>query len=545
MKKNTLHLIISLLCCFALWSAPVTPESAILAAKNFDASMNGSTERPDIQLVYTAITPRGINAFYIFNIDDRRFVIVAAEDRQEPILAYDFNASFDVRNISPEILYFFENYGEEIQFIIDNNIEPESTTTEQWQMLLSDSGVPLTITHRSTTVGPLLSTCWGQGWPDNSLCPTSGSCQAVSGCVATAMSQIMNYWQYPLTGDGSNSYFISPYGTLAANFGATTYTWTGSAADRGRIMSDTGISVNMQYSCSSSGAWVLLNDQSGFHPRAAQNSYTSHFRYDTGIQGVRRTNYSYNNWKDLLRNELNNSRPIQYAGWGNSGGHTWVCDGYHQNFWGTKFHMNWGWNCSNNGMYRLGGIGGNQSDFPSNEQALINIKPAPCPSNVSITGTYSNTITQSGTWIVSNSTTIIPSGSTVRLDADPANGFVLLTNGFETQSNSLFIAQALDGCGAAIPSRPIIEIYDTADENVSKEMRISDIKVYPNPTNGMLNVEYPISVKELKLYDIVGKLLLTKTVSKERHALLDLTAIPSGIYFLSFDGQSTKKIVKE
>ena len=538
---------------FNIWAAPISEDTASLVAANFDAAYNNSDIRFETTLVYTFVTTKRTNVFYIFNIEKKRFVIVAADDRQEPILAYDNNSVFNVEQISPELSYYFNNYQEEIQFLIDNNLIADTDTTEQWALLNSDI-IPTMSTNKalSATAGPLLSTCWGQSTPDNNLCPvnTVSNCRAITGCVATAMSQIMNYWHYPQSGNGSYSYTWPNFGTLAANFGATMYGWSGSNADRALIMSHTGISVNMQYGCNSSGAWVLLNDQNGFHPRAAQNAYVSHFRYDSSIQGVLRSNYNYSSWRNLLKGEIDNGRPIQYAGWSNQGGHTWVCDGYQTNVFGVKFHMNWGWNCSNNGYFRIPGHSlGNQSYFPSNEQALVNIKPAPCPSNVVITGNYSNTITQSNTWIVSSGTTVIPTSSLVRLDAEPVNGFIQFNDGFSTQAGSVLIARALDGCGSALPTR-INSNSDFVNVDVKeKETKLidRDLSISPNPSNGLFKIESLNSLQSIEVYDITGKTIWKKTdLNKNTNSFdVDLSTIQNGIYLIKINDTVIKKIVKQ
>lgn len=538
---------------FNIWAAPISEDTASLVAANFDAAYNNSDIRFETTLVYTFVTTKRTNAFYIFNIEKKRFVIVAADDRQEPILAYDINSIFDVEQISPELSYYFNNYQEEIQFLIDNNLIADTDTAEQWALLNSDV-IPTMSTNKAltSTVGPLLNTCWGQSTPDNNLCPinTVSNCRAITGCVATAMSQIMNYWHYPQSGNGSYSYTWPNFGTLAANFGATMYGWSGSNADRALIMSHTGISVNMQYGCNSSGAWVLLNDQNGFHPRAAQNAYVSHFRYDSSIQGVLRSNYNYSSWRNLLKGEIDNGRPIQYAGWSNQGGHTWVCDGYQTNVFGVKFHMNWGWNCSNNGYFRIPGHSlGNQSYFPSNEQALVNIKPAPCPSNVVITGNYYNTITQSNTWIVSSGTTVIPTSSLVRLDAEPVNGFIQFNDGFSTQAGSVLIARALDGCGSALPTRMSSNTDFVNVDVKEKETKLidRDLSISPNPSNGLFKIESLNSLQSIEVYDITGKTIWKKTdLNKDTNSFdVDLSTIQNGIYLIKINDTVVKKIVKQ
>ncbi|MBL0192481.1 MAG: C10 family peptidase [Saprospiraceae bacterium] len=90
------------------------------------------------------------------------------------------------------------------------------------------------------------------------------------------------------------------------------------------------------------------------------------------IQGLKRINYSDAAWINLLKTDLNNGRPIQYAGFGPSGGHTFVCDGYDVN---SFFHMNWGWGGQADGYFNFEALNPGGTSFNSNQQALIGIQP--------------------------------------------------------------------------------------------------------------------------------------------------------------------------
>src|SRR5665213_3647716 len=163
------------------------------------------------------------------------------------------------------------------------------------------------------------------------------------------MAQIMRFWKYPTTGTGSSSYcdcgspnFTSNYGTLNANYGATTYNWnnmplnvTSANTDVATFNYQCGVSVEMDYSPSGSGAQVI--DYGGGYP-CAQISYVNYFGYDPStIQGHDKSSYSDTQWIALLKGDLDIGRPIQYVGADPSaGGHTWVCDGYDAN---DNFHM--------------------------------------------------------------------------------------------------------------------------------------------------------------------------------------------------------------
>src|ERR1035437_3310116 len=228
------------------------------------------------------------------------------------------------------------------------------------------------------TVAPLVQTTWNQSPNYNAMCPSS----SVTGCVATAMAQIMRFWNCPAVCTGSSSYcdctsggFSNQYGTLSANYGATTYNWsnmplnvTGANTDVATLNYQCGVSVEMDYSPSGSGAQVI-----GGNP-SAQYSYITYFGYDPNtIQGLDKASYSDAQWIALLKGDLNIGRPIQYIGADPSaGGHTWVCDGYDTN---DNFHMNWGWGGADDGYFGINALSAGGYTFSDQNAALIGIQP--------------------------------------------------------------------------------------------------------------------------------------------------------------------------
>ena len=212
------------------------------------------------------------------------------------------------------------------------------------------------------------------------------------------MAQIMRYWSYPAKGTGSSSYscttangYKDNYGTLSANYGTTTYNWTSMPLANASITSSAstysavatlmyqcGVSVDMNYDPSGSGAQVLSVDAGG--GPCAQQSYTLYFGYDAStIQGYQRTQGGYSDaaWLNLIETDLNAGRPVQYAGQDPSqGGHTWVCDGYDVN---NNVHMNWGWAGSDDGYFSINNLLTTNGGFnPStNHEILVGIQPPP------------------------------------------------------------------------------------------------------------------------------------------------------------------------
>ncbi|MEI6696762.1 MAG: thiol protease/hemagglutinin PrtT [Bacteroidota bacterium] len=413
--KKFLLVLLSFALIVNISAAPVNPEQAIKIAKNFYLQMNKDKEFPNISLtlVYTissknVYTTKGLNEeetpiLYIFNVNQNDgFVIISADNSATPILGYALTGNYSSENRPIAFIKLLEKYKQEIIFIISNKLIADKDIKTKWENL--ENGKPNEQKKSTSSVNPLCNTTWNQSPYYNDLCPynTQYSNRTVTGCVATAMAQIMKYWNYPTTGSGFHSYNSQVYGTLSANFGATTYNWASmpnnvSSANNSvaTLMSHCGISVNMNYGVAATGgSSAFVIDDNGANPECAQNSYKTYFGYNPStIQGLKRVNYSDANWKQLLKTDLDASHPIQYAGFGTNGGHTFVCDGYNSS---DMFHMNWGWGGQSDGYFTLDalnpgslGTGGGAGGFNSGQQAVIGIQP-PSGAITSVIGMYSS-----------------------------------------------------------------------------------------------------------------------------------------------------------
>lgn len=401
MRKTILTAILSLL-SFVTFAKHIDENKAKIVGQAFlNNQVISSTLRSssELELVYKSgkeLTTRSDSShprtfFYVYNLGTTGFVIVSGDDNVTPILAYSDESAFNPNNIPYNAKKWLEEYKKEINYVIENNIASTAEIQQQWENYLNGSSQNnRTFKFRSGSVSPLIQTKWDQSPYENALCPYDNNYneKTVTGCPATAMAQIMKYWNYPTTGSGFHSYNHQTYGTLSANFGSTTYQWSSmpniinsSNNAVATLMYHCGVAVEMNYGVAAtggSGSYVIA----AYSPSVEQtceNAFKTYFGYDAStIQGLKRSNYSDNNWISLLKNELDQGRPIQYAGFG-SGGHTWVCDGYDNN---DFFHMNWGWGGSQDGYFQInslnpgaGGIGGAGYSYNNNQQALIGIQP--------------------------------------------------------------------------------------------------------------------------------------------------------------------------
>jgi len=309
-----------------------------------------------------------ISTVYIFIFDPVGFVIVAADDASIPILGYSDESTIPREITNPATKDWLDGYSREIYKIITNGLSNKETL-KQWNDLLAGHFLSPT-----RDVSPLLTSTWDQGCFYNALCPADGGGQCGhvwTGCVATAMSQILKYHNFPPQGVGSHTYIDPTYGSQTANFGNTTYNWssmlnnvTSSNIQVATVMYHAGVSVNMHYSTSGSGAF------SEDVPYALMN----YFNYQPGAVIQYKNNFpNVEDFKSLIRADLDQQLPVYYSGSNPSEGHAFVCDGYHMSD-GT-FHFNWGWSGSSNGWYSIGALNPGGYTFNDNNAVVVHIKP--------------------------------------------------------------------------------------------------------------------------------------------------------------------------
>ncbi len=375
----------ALLVCGTLTSQAKTVDVATAqkVGCNYLLSENvpGVSSSNDLSLGYTEYgTVNGVRVatYYVFNFTNGSgFVMVSADDVVKPVLAFSSESSFDMGNISPEAKYWVNGYSDQITYVLANNVPAKTADAQQWAELLTGSNSPKT-SARTTSSFPsstyfLCTTKWDQLAHYNDMCPGTGSGRAVTGCVATAMAQVMKYNNWPSVGTGSHTYTAATYGALTADYGNTVYQWTSmpntvSATNNAvaQLMLHAGISVNMNYSPTESGAYVITDETPVTN--CAEYALKTYFHYKPTLRGIPRSGEYYllsgvptyyidsiatSAWITLIKNELNANRPILYSGTGADGGHCWVCDGYNST---SYFHFNFGWSGTSNGFYSINNI---------------------------------------------------------------------------------------------------------------------------------------------------------------------------------------------
>lgn len=276
---------------------------------------------------------------FIVNLRNGGWVIVAGDNRLDPIIGYSTEGSLDVNNLPVPLRGYLEQYADDIKMF-----NPTKAKSLKWE-----SDTIIRANKSLDEVKPLIKVNWTQSGRYRQYCPSnSAHGDAIVGCVAVGMAQAMTVYRYPSRPVGKYSYTSANYGTLSIDYDAEAdYDWNliiSGADDKracARLLYQCGVSVGMDYDSDGSGVTYM-----GIVPQALRDI----FGYSKRVHNLLMESYSVEEWTSMLKEELSKGRPLIYSGYSNSGGHCFNVDGYNSN---GLFHFNWGWAGSGNGYYAI------------------------------------------------------------------------------------------------------------------------------------------------------------------------------------------------
>ncbi len=282
--------------------------------------------------------------YYIFKGQTSGYAIVSANDQQQAVLAFDQDAEFQSKSSMPSPLQFLlQAYCKNVDL---NNAEVNTTDSQRGLKVSRISGVE---------IEPLLGNIkWGQRSPYNSKCPLSKGERSVTGCVATAVAQVMKYYNYPrrtikvipsytTATESINVSFLGSgeifeWEKIVDNYSKNEHT-TAQAGAVAKLMQFVGAAYKMDYTSKESAASL------------SPDPLVKYFGYDADlIRYYYRSMMTLSEWNELMVSELKAKRPICMRGSSSGGGHAFVIDGINKE---GLFHVNWGWNGSYDGYYDM------------------------------------------------------------------------------------------------------------------------------------------------------------------------------------------------
>ena len=396
--KNGIHLLwASLLIGTMTVSAnPIDVAQAQSIAKKFCAEavvknkMRKAPANAKMKLVYKSHGKKADNnLLYAFDRGTANgFVVVAGDDRAPQILGYTDTGSFDISNMPENMRWWIQQYEQQMRYLQDN---PKARLT--------------TPKRNVNVVAPLLGEIeWNQESPYNANCPYMSyydedeeetvSGKAPTGCVATALAQVMRYHKWPNESKGNISY--TTY-TLKQNITAdlnATYNWdlmlptyTGvtatdeQKAEVAKLMYNVGAALQSDYTPSGTGATDV----------DVVPTLVRYFNYDPGARYVQRDYTAVNLYEQGLINEIEAGRPVPYGGvTKKNDGHFFVLDGINEDGY---YHINWGWGGLSNGYFLISsldpdaqGVGGSTSTYTAFKYHQLYISGLQKPQEGSKTG---------------------------------------------------------------------------------------------------------------------------------------------------------------
>gem|GEM_PF-6622351 len=353
-QKLLLIMMLVLLATVPVQARKLTERQAQEAALSFLQKRHAGTAKAK---AYSSLHQSGLtmvetenDACYLFNCKDG-FVIASSSDLTPAILGYSDKGSIDTDNIPDGLKAWMSQMEQEISRLIRK--------------------LPADADGERAAIAPLVQTEWGQRKPYNldlDNCPT--------GCVATAMAQIMYYHRLPegkMLKDLPNGYSATFFQWNKLKLQYAEDDLSDEAVEVARLMRYIGYAVNMNYGSTVSLAYN--NDAAG--------ALVQYFGFSNTLRHLKRNSFTTAQWDDMIYNELQEQRPVYLAGtaWGENGetSHAFICDGYEDNY----FHINWGWDGVSNGYFMLslldpeeegtgGAVGGN--GYNMSQEAIIGIQ---------------------------------------------------------------------------------------------------------------------------------------------------------------------------
>ena len=395
MKKiSTLLLIMCLAVASTTWAKSIDENQARNIATRFMASqMSKSATQLKLasksQRLNAAPGSDKTAAYYVFNDGDcNGYVIIAGDDRAPAVLGYSDRGTFDVQDVPEAMQALLDSYAEQID-------------------ALASGAAAAPLLSSGAAITPLVHATWSQNNPYNILLPfRPDGKHSVAGCVATAMAQVMYYWQWP----ARPTMAIPEYTTETLHYYMpelphVDFNW--SEMQDTYLMDDTTsagalAAATLTLYCAQSVEMDFLERASGASTMSIPWKMATYFGYKHSAHGIKRENYSSQEWCDIIYNELAENRPVIFSGSKKTGGHAFICDGYDGN---GMFHFNWGWNGQSNGFFLMNvvnpdaqgtGSASGAYGYVLDQSALIGIEPGEASNERILTAadfTYRNAMT--------------------------------------------------------------------------------------------------------------------------------------------------------
>jgi hypothetical protein len=340
----------------------------IFPGKNYEIS--------GIRTVYSD----SIKTMFVVDLSPEGWILISGDKGAVPVIGFSLTGKYSVPDKTTDnaLNTFINKYSEQIKAI-----KSLKSASENPGWLVSTKSATVSAEKQADAwVFPIIKVNWDQGSQWNRFCPIDPAGpggHVYVGCVAVAMSQAMSTFKKPATGLGTNTYTPPGYTIQYVDFNAASYKWDSmslSSADNynALLLYHTAVSVNMQFSATASGSYMT----------DASSALKKYFNYSRHVTYRSRLTNDQD-WMNLLNSELLKGRPIMYAADADNGtaGHAFNIDGVINGY----YHLNWGWNGTDNGYFTINSLRPGSNDFTKNHAAIIGIQPYYYPTDINLSDT--------------------------------------------------------------------------------------------------------------------------------------------------------------
>lgn len=326
-------------------------------------------------------------SYYVFpNANSKGFTIVSGDDRLPEIVGYSSQGSYDENNLPEGFFSFMKAYQNLCNKVNLGDAEALKNLAEikAWRNKKNASAAS------TSAVAPLLGNIeWDQTSPYNNMCPRYDSVHvAATGCVATAMAQVMAYYKYPKQLKADIPGYVNRWNGIPMEIPTITreegiYDWDNMLPKYNKEANATqqqkDAVAKLMYHC---GAAVRMSYGPESAATVSATKLAKYFGYDADLMmDLNRATFTLDKWMQIIDTELAAGRPVLYGGQASDGGHQFVCDGKDGE---GLYHINWGWSGSQNGYFDLsllnpekGGTGSGNSTEGYNRLCSMTIGIAP------------------------------------------------------------------------------------------------------------------------------------------------------------------------
>ena len=545
--------VVSVMCMY-LSAAVVTTEVAKQTADNFLALDNEWHGATDAQV--RLVEHDGMPAYYVVEYSNGGWAVVSAQTTSQPVIGYNTTGEFAAPGAMGELLNF------NAKMITARALQGVTVEHADWKRVMQRK--PAADRESTPDIAPMITVNLNQNSPYNKYCPKIDGKNALVGCVAVSMTQAMMVQRYPERPVGKNSYKYQDMKPSIVYDDEPEYDWdamyacdqTGNYDEVARLLYHSGVSINMMYSLTFSGAYI----------EDAAKALVRHFQYDKQrVHAVARASFKDDAWYDKILTDLINGRVVMYMGAADeagNGGHCWNLDGWKKST--QMVHCNWGWGGYGDGYFSLDNMTDTYQgiSFLFHHGAVFGIgKPSTAPYGISLSTTDFVIGTEAG---VALADVIVacedaeavfayemlgPVNVTGKHTASPyevVDGKLVSTKTVEDKNTFKYLLMKVTNTNTGESYEKEFTISIVADDAVESVMSDA-MRVYPSVAADVVTIEVPVVGGSYAIYSVAGAQVQSGALNNYKNEV-NVSSLVQGTYIMQYvhnDGVGVKTFIKK